>query len=196
MEIVPTYTGASDTSCQAQLARSRGPAQTIDEIFMADSLALNDSDIKNHVADVHYSGCGCRISENGCIDPSECRAAHTLYRVPVINRWCDQTTCQLRGAGALILWSGSARPAVLKILGRHPTVEQVIWLIQRSHPKILHSRWKFDFTTRMDEDLNEVVIDVHSNQLRGYRASTRLRVLNPTMRFGQHSTLKTNDTFI
>jgi hypothetical protein len=186
MEHVPSFTGATQLGCQAQLIRARGPPQSIAEVLQADLLALNDEPIDTHMLPIVYSGCGCRISENGCIDPSECRISHPLFRIPILSRWCDQTTCRLRGGGALLLWSGWARPSVMKILGRFPTVDQALWLISRSHPRTLHVRWRYQYIPRHDEELNSTVIDLFSNQHNGERANKHLRTLNPASRFGQH----------
>jgi len=187
MEVIESFTGVSQIACRNQLLRARGPAQTIADILLLDGLALNNEPLTEHMSDIFYGGCGCKISENGCIDPSECRISHKLYRIPTINRWCDATTSHMRGAGALLLWSGWARPSAMKLLGRHPTVDQVTHLISNSHPRTLHTSWRYQFSLRHDPQLQTNVLDISSNKNRGERAKTYLRTINPAVRFGQHN---------
>jgi hypothetical protein len=194
METVPSFAGKTDLACSNQLRRAKGPSQRIEEVLTADALALGNDPIEAHMHDVLYPGCKCRISENGCIDPSECQIEHKLFRIPILNRWCDQSTCRIRGGGELLLWSGWARPAAMKLLGRHPTVEQTRNLVRNSHPRTLHVRWRYDFIERVDTNLGTVVIDLNSNQYLGKRAKLHLPLLNPTTRFGQHTLYQATET--
>lgn len=186
-DIVPSFNGTTALACANQLRRARGPPQSLAEVLTADTLALNDGNITVHMLPTLYPGCACRLSENGCIDPSGCQSDHSLFRIPMLNRWCDQTTCRVRGGGYLLLWSGWARPAAMKLLGRHPTLAQVANLVVHSHPRTLHTAWRYDFTRRRDETLNVDVIDISSNQYGGVRGKHYLKDGNPAIRFGQHS---------
>jgi len=183
--IVHRFNGVTSIGCKAQLARARSGSQSILEVLAADALSIGD-DVREHIEPVSPSACMCRISENGCIDPSECLVSHKLYSIPIITRWCDETTCRIRGGGPLILWSGWARPAAMKLLGRYASNGRVRSLVSRSHPRTLHTRLRFSLSSRHDPEINQLVMDIRSNK-KGEKGFILLRNMNSRIRFGQHT---------
>lgn len=186
-ETVPVFRGNKPNGCKWQVSRARNGVQTIADVLHADALLLDEIKLENMIRPQHDVGCDCRIAENGLIDKSLCRKIHVLYPIPFLARWCDVTTCRLRGGGHLLYWSGWARPSVVALLGRHPTREQVAHLIARSDKSVHHAKFKFSHTPRFDDQLSMLVYDVRSDFRNGMQGIKWLRSGPPESRFGQHS---------
>lgn len=181
---VPKFTGYSTIACSAQLARARRMSQTEHDVLSTDNALISAVGLQKMVRSVLDPPCGCAISENGCVDVSLCTQYHTHIPVPVISRWCDQTTALLVNCGALVFWSGWARPSVLSIIGRAPTVAQTRSMLQRSYKATSHIKYKFVVHKRYDELLQSDVLDISASHHIGEKGSILLQTLNQTTRFG------------
>lgn len=188
--IIPRFTGTRALGCSIQVERARSSDTSVFLVKDADSKALEARSLIATVSPEMFTGCRCRIAENGCIDPSECPVTHLKIPIPVITRWCDATTSLIQGAGHLVFWSGWARPAVLSITARFPTVNQVRALLARSDQRTTHVNFRFDYRIRTDAETGLIVVDVspkaHSEKA-FYKVKDLLNALPGARRFGQHS---------
>lgn len=158
---VPRYRGVSADGVEEQVARARLAPMTTLGVMLADQHILERFNSKSHPMErADTVPCGCRISENGTIDNSACQKVHLIYPVPFINVWSDRATCLLLGAGHLIFWSAWARPAVLALSARAPTVTQVRVLLSKTHNKMKHTFLRYHYRLRREEELNCDVVDI------------------------------------
>lgn len=187
------YRGTEQLGCQRQVSRARERVSTALEVKDADNIALSKCDLKTIIAPTSVIFCGCKIAENGCIDPSECQQCHRTCPVPTLIRWCDSATCLLIGSGHLIFWSGWARPSVLHLSGRFPTVSRVRQMFAASNARTLHTSYRFDYKNRKDDFYGDWVVDIipkKHTEKEYYKARDLLANLPGTWRFGQHSNVE------
>jgi len=131
------HNGKLPLGCAAQVSRAKKGAN-LGELEAQES----QTTVPSHFGGVPVSSCGiscqCRIAENGLIDPSLCNSTHGLAAIPQVTRWTYEVTDRIVGGCYLYGWSGWAHPAVMKLLGRFPRVDEVLRLHERSHPKTRH----------------------------------------------------------
>jgi hypothetical protein len=148
MSTISPFTKATANGCAAQVQRAKHCSQLVSEIVQHESgLSVNVN------APALHAACGCRIAENGCLDVSLCHVTHPLHAVPFLERWCDVSTCLVQGGGHLIAWSGWARPAVLKLLGRYPRVGDVRGVLEKTHRSVSHRGMSMSY--RLVEDKSD-----------------------------------------
>ncbi|UDM59940.1 putative structural/gag protein [Cryphonectria naterciae fusagravirus 1] len=140
--VVPALTNYSPSPA---IARTRQFKRAIS--FETDLTALVAAERSiNLASQVKYEfnpACSCRINEVGSLVQGQCSVPHTLYQIPSLNRWCDGTTSAIAGGCYLALWSGWARPAVMRLLGRAPTAEAILHLLGNTHKCMRHDSWRF-----------------------------------------------------
>lgn len=155
---IPSFSSQRALGCEAQIARARSAPESIvnvqNRIDSAHHRFLIEG-IRSYVDD-----CSCAICENGCIDVSLCSVSHNFATIPIMQRWCDATTSLIPGGGHLILWSGWARPSVLKLTDRYCIVRVVKRLIRQSHRSTLHTNFRFSVSPRYETIFNRTVVDI------------------------------------
>jgi hypothetical protein len=192
MDIVPIYSGNDPLGCSSQVHKARKFTTSISQL-QRDDLFLVRRDIFSFSDPIQKlslsTACQCRISENGCIDPSDCTVQHPLFAVPKINRWCDYTTANLYGAAHSIFWSGWARPAALSLSNRYTTVAEVRDILSRSHQRTKHMSHRFDYSIEYDSALGVDVLNLYPKSFSEKefpKAKDLLLALPADLRFGRH----------
>jgi len=124
--------------CGAQVERAKKGAN-LTQLAATEKLIP----VPNSFAGVPESACSklceCRITENGCIDPSLCTVRHSLAALPNLTRWTFATAGIITGGCNQLCWSGWAHPAVMALLDRFPTCGEIKRLLGRTHKKLLHT---------------------------------------------------------
>lgn len=158
---VPRFRGINADGVEEQVARARLAPMTTLGVMLADNQVLERFNSKSHMMERSDAiPCGCKICETGTIDNSACSKVHLIFPVPMINVWSDKATSLLLGAGHLIFWSAWARPAVLGLSARAPTVTQVRVLLSKTHVRMKHTFLRYHYRVRHEDELNCDVIDI------------------------------------
>lgn len=190
---IPRFRGVDAEGCAEQVSRARQAPMTALGVMLADSRILDRFPTKEHLMQrIDSLPCGCRICETGTIDNSECSKVHLLYPVPTLTIWSDQVTTRLLGAGHLVFWSMWARPAVLALSARSPTITQVRVYLARTSTSMKHTFMRFDYRTRFEPELNTDVVDIipkSYSETKFPRVNEFLANLPGQWRVGRHTLL-------
>jgi hypothetical protein len=188
MDKIPKFQGSGQIGCNDQVHYARVTNQTFNAFIQSDArlVEYERSTFDSIRQNVTHPDCRCMICENGCINVMHCFVKHTMHSLPKLERWCDLTTSIIDGGGHLIFWSGWARPSVLKLEGRWPTIKDVQSLLARSHSSTKHVSYKFRVETHFDDTLNTTLCDFYYDRDNGTRVIALLNSLPPHYRFGKH----------
>jgi hypothetical protein len=171
MALIPPFDKPTANGCHAQVLRAKACNQLESDVLDQEqvvTVTLRGAGLA--------AQCECRIAENGTLDPSLCLVAHSYHAIPYLQRWCDQSTGLLQGAGYLIFWSGWARPAVMKLLGRFPPAADVQTVLARTPKTVSHRRMTFTATVagQLLGTSNKIVQVRYAKQIEGGKAALKI----------------------
>jgi hypothetical protein len=137
------YVGPNPLGCRLQVHRAKTEYQEIEQLANSESTILMPMSWASYPSSTSGDNCRCRISENGCIDPSLCIAEHGSSAIPHLNRWCGMSVDQMSGVTYLHFFSGWGMPGAMKLLGRWPTKRAFLDLLDtRTDRRISHRNSK------------------------------------------------------
>jgi len=170
MTHIPLYTGDSPLGCSSQVHKARVIKQTIEQVDIEIARVNIDMGLtpRNPL-------CACRIAENGCIDTSDCCITHTLYPIPRLARWCDQTTSRIKGGGYLLFLTGWARPSAMSLWGLDMTVDSLIAALSRCNRRTKHTNMKFVLRSEARDGVSRNILSYE--QITGCRGKQLLAEL-------------------
>jgi hypothetical protein len=122
--------------CGAQVARARYGVNLTQLAASENSFTVPESFLQ--YPDYSSEGCECRITEQGCIDPSLCLTIHGKAPLPTLTRWTFSSAIIIKGGCYLLAWSGWAHPAVMSLLHRYPKNRRIKDLIKKTNARNLH----------------------------------------------------------
>lgn len=129
--------GKSVIGCKNQVAAAKDKRVDLTYLRLSESNIARTLPLVTDFLEIGHL-CGCKIAENGLIDPILCSTSHKLSSIPLITRWCSVTIDIIRGGHYLHGWSGWAAPSVMKLLGRWPTASSVLRLWTESNKSAKH----------------------------------------------------------